>query len=147
MIASAEILPSREMAPLSRSRPRERTACCITSTRHTAPRRKPDSSSAADTNFYGTASDGGANGDGVIFKLAPDGGYTVLFDCTDAMGASPEGALVAGADGDFYGTAALGGANGMGALFKITSAGEYTLLHSFSRCGWAPAGDGPPARR
>jgi uncharacterized repeat protein (TIGR03803 family) len=93
----------------------------------------------ADGNLYGTASAGGANSDGTVFKITPDGTLTTLhsFDGTD--GAAPDGALVQAADGDFYGTTRWGGTiancgqiNGCGTVFKITPHGTLTTLHSFS---------------
>jgi|HubBroStandDraft_1064217.scaffolds.fasta_scaffold45278_4 uncharacterized repeat protein (TIGR03803 family) len=49
---------------------------------------------ATDGNFYGTTVEGGAMGDGTVFKITPSGTLTTLhsFDGTD--GFSPEGALV-----------------------------------------------------
>lgn len=92
-----------------------------------------------DGNFYGTTSSGGANGRGVVFRVAPEGTLTTLhtFSALDpsynnADGTSPYAALVQGTDGVFYGVTNQGGANGAGTAFKITPAGAFTTLHSFS---------------
>jgi uncharacterized repeat protein (TIGR03803 family) len=93
-----------------------------------------------DGNFYGTASDGGANtngscpsGCGTVFQITPSGVLTTLhsFDVTD--GNDPTAQLTQGTDGNFYGTTFEGGANGdYGTVFKITSGGTLTTLHSFT---------------
>lgn len=88
-----------------------------------------------DGNFYGVSPDGGANGDGTVFKMTPTGTVTVLHSCTTATTDveylnSP---LVQASDGNFYGLAAYGGANGVGGLFEETLSGTtFTLNHSFS---------------
>src|SRR5580704_12880860 len=80
-------------------------------------------------NLYGTASQGGANSEGVVFKLAPpqapDGiwPYTAIYSfcaaasCTD--GETPLAGLVMDAAGNLYGTASGGGANSDGVVFKL----------------------------
>src|ERR1017187_2185978 len=62
-----------------------------------------------DGNFYGTTSSGGANGNfGTVFKVAPDGTLTTLYNfCSQANcvdGANPQASLLLGKDGNFYGT-------------------------------------------
>jgi len=86
---------------------------------------------ATNGDFYGTAEDGGANGDGAIFEITPGGTLTTLhsFDSTDGSG--PQSALVQATDGNFYGTTRGGGANSDGTVFKITPTGTLTTLHSF----------------
>ena len=88
-------------------------------------------------NFYGTASSGGAYGDGVVFKLTPEGTYTVLYsfcalyNCPD--GARPSGALIFDQKGNLYGTTEAGGAAGGGTVFKLTAAGKETVLYGFCK--------------
>jgi uncharacterized repeat protein (TIGR03803 family) len=89
---------------------------------------------AANGNFYGTTSGGGANKDGTAFEITSEGKLTTLhsFDGTD--GAFPAGALVQAANGNFYGTASVEGGpngNGHGTVFEITPEGKLTVLHSF----------------
>ncbi len=90
----------------------------------------------ADGNFYGTASVGGVNGYGTVFRITPGGTFTAIYsfcgqlNCTD--GAYPRGALVQATDGNFYGTTTYGGANiYYGTVFRITPDGALTTLHSF----------------
>ncbi|MGA8067770.1 MAG: choice-of-anchor tandem repeat GloVer-containing protein, partial [Terriglobales bacterium] len=91
---------------------------------------------ATDGNFYGTSESAGANGYGMIFKLTPSGGFSILhsFDSTD--GSAPACGLLQASDGNLYGTTYQGGSNlscenGCGTVFKITLAGALTTLHNF----------------
>ncbi len=76
---------------------------------------------ASDGNFYGTAAAGGANGDGIIYRVTPTGGYTLLYNFADGTdGGSPVGGLTQGNDGYLYGTTA--GQNGSdGTIFRINA--------------------------
>jgi uncharacterized repeat protein (TIGR03803 family) len=97
-----------------------------------------------DGDLYGTTSNGGANQQGTIFKIAPDGTLTTLYSfcsqsgCSD--GANPFATLLQGADGDFYGTTYEGGAAGYGTVFKITPSDTLTTLYSF--CSLSDCTDG-----
>lgn len=105
----------------------------------------------ADNFFYGTTTQGGTNGRGVVFRIAFDGtGFQVLhhFSATttdatsglleNAEGATPIGGLVDGGDGTFYGTTAQGGTEGNGVLFAIPPDGStFTVLHTFTGAGGA----------
>jgi uncharacterized repeat protein (TIGR03803 family) len=98
-----------------------------------------------DGNYYGTATSGGANFRGVVFKMTPAGVVSPFYSFDDAKpddGAFPDGPLIRGSDGNFYGTTPKGGTNNHGTVFQITSAGAYTTLYSFS-AGGNPDGGGP----
>jgi uncharacterized repeat protein (TIGR03803 family) len=94
-----------------------------------------------DGNLYGTASSGGAQGFGIVFRITPSGVGTVLysFGADPADGQNPSGALVLASDGNFYGTTLAGGtpnancmsANGCGTLYRITPSGVETVVYSF----------------
>lgn len=85
-----------------------------------------------DGNFYGTASAGGGNGQGVVFKITQSGVLTVLYSFTGGDdGGAPEAGLTLGLDGSFYGTTFSGGASSYGTVFKITTNGALTSLYSF----------------
>ena len=101
-----------------------------------------------DGNFYGTTTFGG-NGPqydaGVVFKITPSGGYTVLYkfcqqsNCAD--GFNPMASLTLASDGNFYGTTYGGGTSNMGNIFRITPSGSFTSLYSFNQnSGQFPSG-------
>ncbi len=71
-------------------------------------------------NLYGTTSTGGQYGNGVVFKLAPDGIETVLhsFNAGVGDGAWPISGLIA-VNGILYGTAQGGGTNSSGVVFRV----------------------------
>jgi uncharacterized repeat protein (TIGR03803 family) len=89
----------------------------------------------SDGRFYGTTTDGGANGNGTIFSLTGDGTLTTLYNfCSQANcadGYYSGGALLQGTDGNYYGLNSFGGLNGAGTIFRITPSGTYTTLHTF----------------
>jgi len=85
-----------------------------------------------DGNFYGTASIGGDNGQGTVYKLSPTGVVTTLHSFLGLDGSGPAAAPVEGSDGNFYGTTQFGGAYGYGAIFKMSPTGALTTIYSFS---------------
>ena len=92
---------------------------------------------ATDGKLYGTAQYGGANNDGTVFNITPQGVLTTLLSFNSTDGADPEGALTQGTDGNLYGTTQNGGANNYGTVFNVTPIGTLTTLYSFcaqSRC-------------
>jgi uncharacterized repeat protein (TIGR03803 family) len=113
----------------------------------------PEGSLIADSSsdLFGTALQGGANGDGTVFEiLKTAGGYasapTTVVRFNVADGVDPQAGLIADANGDLFGTTADGGANDDGAVFEIAkSAGGYasmpTTLVSFNGTNGAD----PPA--
>jgi uncharacterized repeat protein (TIGR03803 family) len=86
-----------------------------------------------DGNLYGTASSGGANNSGTIYRLPPNGAsFTVLHSLVNSEGATPQGALVQAADGTLFGTAYSGGLNGCGTVFRVGSdGGNLEIIHNF----------------
>ncbi len=75
-------------------------------------------------NLYGTTSNGGADGFGLVFKLDTTGAFTVLHTFTGGLdGAQPWAAVVLDKKGNLYGTTYLGGTifgqEGRGVVFKI----------------------------
>jgi uncharacterized repeat protein (TIGR03803 family) len=106
--------------------------------------RTPKGALIQDTNgvLYGSASLGGADGFGGIFKiLANGGGFTVLheFSATGSAGRQPEAGLAFGGDGYLYGVTRFGGGSVNGSLFRIKTDGTgYEKLRAFS----GTAGDG-----
>ena len=75
-------------------------------------------------NLYGTTTQGGALGYGVVFKLMPNsgGGWTerVLWNFRDHPGDDPAAALVLDNAGNLYGTTTGDGKKTFGSVFEIT---------------------------
>ena len=90
----------------------------------------------SDGSIYGTTSLGGTTDGGVIYKVTPDGTYSVLHEFTGnqstADGLAPVDPMVFGNDGNLYGVAS-GGAQSGGCVFQISPAGAYKTLYSFER--------------
>jgi len=88
-----------------------------------------------DGRLYGTASAGGADGLGIIFKSQLNGSsYEVLHDFNNIPdGAFPFAGLMQATNGALYGTAHLGGTNGQGTIFTIQTNGNgFQVLYSFT---------------
>ena len=84
-------------------------------------------------NLYGTSPDGGAYGNGSVFKLSPSGNsyvYTDLYDFTGGSdGQHPSGPVVVDSNGNLYGTTGAGGnlndcwsefSRGCGTVWELT---------------------------
>lgn len=105
----------------------------------------------SDGNFYGMANQANykvpcdiplSYGCGTIYKLTPQGQFTLLHSFDGDDGGIPHSGLVQGSDGDFYGVAPVGGIldncgedTGCGTVFKITADGNFTLIHAFADDG------------
>jgi uncharacterized repeat protein (TIGR03803 family) len=78
-----------------------------------------------DGFFYGTSFTGGANGDGTVYKIQPNGtGYQTLHSFAGGAtdGINPLAGVVEAPDGFLYGTTEFGGTggvNGEGVLFMV----------------------------
>ena len=89
-------------------------------------------------NLYGTTTTGGTGGDGVVFKLTPNGkgGWTekILHAFHGADGNFPYAGLISDAAGNLYGTTELG-SSGHGVVFEMTPRPDGTwalnVLHYF----------------
>jgi uncharacterized repeat protein (TIGR03803 family) len=95
-------------------------------------------------NLYGTTVLGGSSncpdGCGAVFKLAPDGTLTALYDFQGGSdGAQPWGGVIADKQGNLYGTTNYGGggnctvasSTGCGIVFKLAPDGTETVLYAF----------------
>jgi uncharacterized repeat protein (TIGR03803 family) len=93
-------------------------------------------------NLYGTTAWGGAYpcespGCGIVFKVAPDGTETVLYNFAgEADGNWPAAGVILDEQGTLYGTTAYGGGSecgtGCGIVFTLTPGGVETILHTFN---------------
>ena len=85
-------------------------------------------------NLYGTTYQGGANGLGTIFKVAPDGTETLLHNFAGGAndGSTPlYGVLIRHKTGDIIGTASTGGPINYGVVYKLSASGTLQILHAF----------------
>jgi uncharacterized repeat protein (TIGR03803 family) len=72
-------------------------------------------------NIYGTTMGGGIVGGGTIYKLAPDGTFTILHSFTNQPdGDDPMGGVVFDKQGNLYTTTEEGGATTNGTVIKLT---------------------------
>lgn len=91
--------------------------------------------------LYGTASAGGAGGNGVVFSIGTNGAnFATLYSftpmdtltATNTDGAIPFGGLVLSSN-TLYGTTVAGGQGGRGTIFSIQTNGlGFTVLHHFT---------------
>lgn len=94
--------------------------------------------SDASGNLYGTASSGGANNQGTIYRVTPAGELTVLYSFPGGNGgAVPVSGLIQDSAGNFYGTTesggtpCFGGTNGCGVVYKLDANNNFSVLYSF----------------
>ncbi len=90
-------------------------------------------------NLYGTSYGGGAFNRGAVYKVAPDGGESVLHSFSAGGGGyRPQAGVILDGDGDLFGTDNIGGngkcgGHGCGTVFKLAPDGTETVLHVFRK--------------
>jgi len=87
-----------------------------------------------DGNLYGSADSGGTPGSGTVFKLAPNGTLTVLYNFTGGTdGAYPEGDMLL-IGKTLYSTATGGGDASCqcGVIYKVTAKDREKVLEAFT---------------
>ena len=87
-------------------------------------------------NLYGATYGGGTANAGLVYKLAPSGQETVLYNFTGkADGANPYAGVILDSGGNLYGTTLYGGSTyctgGCGVVYKISPGGQLKVLYSF----------------
>ena len=81
--------------------------------------------------FYGTTTNGGVGGDGIVFSVTPAGQETILHTFARTDGAGPVGPLYKVA-GLLFGTTTSGGPLGLGEVFTIDPGnGNFNVLYRF----------------
>jgi uncharacterized repeat protein (TIGR03803 family) len=89
-------------------------------------------------NLYGTTSQGGTAGLGVVYKLDKHGQEMVLYNFTGGTdGGYPLAGVIGDSAGNLYGTTNGGG--GSGVVFKLDAQGRETPLYTFT--GGADGGE------
>jgi uncharacterized repeat protein (TIGR03803 family) len=83
-------------------------------------------------NLYGVTNQGGANGNGVVFRLTKTGQETILYTFGRGLDGEPVSGVVLDTAGNIYGTTTFGGAENRGSVFKLDATGKRTNLHSFT---------------
>ena len=92
-------------------------------------------------NLFGVAQQGGnlscsefpQVGCGTVFKVAPNGVFTVLHTFAGGTdGALPQAGLLIDKSGNLFGSTAVGGTNENGLVFTIAADGTYKVLHQFT---------------
>src|ERR1022692_4170201 len=84
-------------------------------------------------NIFGTTTNGGASGAGVVFKVDASGHERVLYSFAGgADGGNPHAGVILDSAGNLYGTTPNGGTSGAGVVFRIDTTGHETVLYSFT---------------
>lgn len=92
-------------------------------------------------NLFGTTTNGGASGAGVVYELSPTGHQTVLYSFTGGNdGGYSDSGLTRDPAGNLFGTTNGGGTAGLGVVFKIDKSHHESVLHTFVR---GPVGNEP----
>ena len=93
----------------------------------------------SDGNLYGTTSQGGAEGNGTVFRYDPVADTLTTLCTFGGLGSGdasfPFAKLIEGADGSLYGTAVQGGVHNRGTVFRVRPTGEESVVHSFGSGG------------
>lgn len=88
---------------------------------------------ASDGNWYGTTSIGGTYKKGTVFRVTPDGSFSVVhaFDMQGSPTSDRISGLSEGPDHALYGSIRPSKIQRGGVIFRVTMAGEFTALHEF----------------
>lgn len=102
---------------------------------------------AIGNKLYGTTSEGGAGGHGVVYEVAFNGAAWVETPIYALHGSDegsyPYGGVIADPDGNLYGTTLAGGSGGGGTVFKLTNTAgvwSYQLVYALVGVG-GPTGN------
>lgn len=84
-----------------------------------------------DGSFYGTTSYGGAHARGTIYRISPDGVFSVLHDINASVDGYEATRLIVTPSGVLYGVMGDGGPQGGGTIFRIGTDGVFVTVHAF----------------
>lgn len=98
-------------------------------------------------NLYSTASGGGRNSAGVVFRLSPNNGGTArTLSFSNNDGNAPKaGVLVDSKHAVLYGTTFAGGTAQGGTVFKVVAPAQESVLYNFCSQQNCTDGGGPAA--
>lgn len=90
-----------------------------------------------DGTIYGTTVAGGAHDAGTLYRITPQGEYSVLHTFGGTVGlenfpAMPFGGVVLSRNGNLYGTTVQGGPGNYGTIYEFKPSGEFRVLYRFS---------------
>ena len=85
----------------------------------------------ADGAFYGTTSYGGAHARGTIYRISPDGVFSVLHDIDPTVDGINAVRLIATPGGELYGIMNDLGPLGGGTIFRVGTDGVFETVHAF----------------
>jgi uncharacterized repeat protein (TIGR03803 family) len=93
----------------------------------------------ASGNLFGTATQGGASGDGTVFEVASGSStITTLASFNGTNGEDPRAGVIEDASGNLFGTTDSGGASNYGTAFEVAKgSGTITTLASFNHTNGA----------
>lgn len=93
--------------------------------------------------LYGTTYEGGAFGQGTIYRVSTRGRLEHLHSFNAPTdGGKPNNQLLLASDGYFYGSTVVGGPSNQGTVFRMAPGGEFNVVHAFD-----PEVDGTHAPR
>ena len=85
----------------------------------------------SDGSFYGTATFGGPQAVGTVFRVTTNGTLRILASFGGLNGSEPFTGIIQAFDGSFYGLTRYGGTYNAGTVFRLTTNGTLTTLASF----------------
>ncbi|MEZ5276069.1 MAG: hypothetical protein R3F07_06805 [Opitutaceae bacterium] len=118
----------------------------FTGTSGARPGSRPKAPLAAgpDGSLYGVTEAGGIADQGVLFKIATDGSYSVVAEFDTTGPRRPRGGLTVAGNGLIYGTTSLGGPADAGTVFELASEnGTWTVRAAFTGLSGEVPGTNP----
>ncbi len=86
-----------------------------------------------DGSLFGVTEAGGAADQGVIFRIAPDGAFSILAEFAPTGPRRPRGGLTSTLDGRIFGTTSLGGPADAGTVIELNPVdGSWETVAAFS---------------
>jgi uncharacterized repeat protein (TIGR03803 family) len=90
-----------------------------------------------DGNFYGVTSLGGEEDLGAVYRMTPQGEFTVIhfFSGSDLV-YRPNLGVTISSDGRIYGTTSYGADSGVGGVYRMDlDGGNFTVIHAWPKTG------------